>query len=112
MAQSLTKIFPNLGTTLEGFGFESQEGHAYDLDRKFSLAMANACDAVQTTSPYHVIDSEVAGCVTFGLCSAKQVGNETLHYTHALVDYQVLPFQINYIVVYRHLINTRHVEER
>ena len=79
----MTKIFPNLGTTLEGFGFESQEGHAYDLDRKFSAAMGQACF---DSGDEHEIDDEVAGCVTFGVCARKQVGNETLHYTHALVD--------------------------
>merc|ERR1712038_1600112 len=59
-----------LGTTLEGFGFESQEGHAYDLDRKFSAAMDQACF---NSGDEHVIDDEVAGCVTFGVCARKQV---------------------------------------
>ena len=79
----MTKIFPNLGTTLEGFGFESQEGHAYDLDRKFSAGMKANCEM---TKAARWVDDEVAGCVTFGDCSTKRVGNETLHYTHALVD--------------------------
>jgi len=59
-----------LGTTIAGFGFESQEGHSYDLDRKFSAAMDQACF---DSGDEHVIDDEVAGCVTFGVCARKQV---------------------------------------